>query len=140
MLEPLVVDSGDAIARAIDHVDEVLAAMGLAEPMRKRYLGAIAGFFQGTQRAREIGCFDEHVKILGVARDACISSEGVGAADQDVELRVLEHAQRVAVKGLGRRLENQLRLLDSGHSGRCVASDVPVADREPISTISTRRR
>jgi len=48
MREPLVIDSGDAIARAIDHIDEILAAVRFAEPVWERYLGLIAGLVQGS--------------------------------------------------------------------------------------------
>jgi hypothetical protein len=38
VLEPQIVDARDAVARAEDDVDEVIAAMNLAEPVRERHL------------------------------------------------------------------------------------------------------
>jgi hypothetical protein len=116
MFEPLGVDAGEAVTGAVDHVDEILAAVCLAQPVREGHRGAIASFFQGTQRPFEVGRFDEHVKVLGVALDPRISGEGICSANQDVELGFRENGQRATVERLRLRLENLRQLLASGHA------------------------
>jgi hypothetical protein len=115
VVEPRVVDPGDAIARAIDHIHEVLAAVRLAQPVRKRNFGLIPGRGQRSQRPFEISRPDEHIKIFGVALDARVSSERIRSADQDVEVGFLERAERRAVKRPALGFENLRLRLESGH-------------------------
>ena len=111
--EPLVVDVGNPVARAEDDVDEVLAVVGFAQPVRKRNLRDVAGTLKSLQRAREVRFADEDVQVLGVALDAGIAGEGIGSADQHVDAVLLEHAQRVAVELSGLGLQDLLRVQGS---------------------------
>jgi len=96
--EPVVVDAGDAIARAKDHIDEELAVVGLAEPVRERLLGEVARPFECGESRLEVLFADEHVQVFGVALDTGVAGEGVGAADQERDVGLAEHAQGVAVE------------------------------------------
>jgi hypothetical protein len=98
--EPLLIDTRDAIARAVDHVDEVLAAIRLAEPMRKRDGRRVAGTTECAQTALEVSAADEDVEVLGVALDARVVGEGVTTSDKDIDTGSLEHVERAAVEGL----------------------------------------
>ena len=130
MVEPLVVDLGDAIARAIDHVYEVLAAVRFAQPMPERNLGLVPRRAQRRERPFEVARPDEHVKVLGVVLDARVAGEGIRAADQNVEVGFLERAQRRAIERPGSGFENLQLRLGSGHIvASRVARDVPTARR-----------
>jgi len=87
----------------------------LAQPVRERYFGLVTGRGEGRERSFEIALSDEHVEVLGVTFDARISGEGIGSADQHVEVGLLEHAQRRAVERFRFRFENLQRRLDNGH-------------------------
>jgi hypothetical protein len=98
VLEPFVVDAGDAVARAVDHVDEVVATVGLAEPVRERNLGQIAGPLERTQCLVEVAGPDEHIEVLGMSFDAGVTREGVCPADEHLKAGLLERAQRTTVE------------------------------------------
>jgi hypothetical protein len=115
VFEPLIVDPGDAVARAVDHIHEILAAVRFAQPVREPYFGLIACRAQRRQRPFEISGPDEHVEVLGMALDARVASEGIRSANQDVEVGLLERAQRGAVERPGLGFENLQPWLGSGH-------------------------
>src|SRR5439155_1670776 len=96
--EPQIVDGGDAVARSEDHVDQMAVAVDLAEPVRKRQLGAIAGFVEQRDRAAAIAPAHEHVEIFGVALDLRVLREGEGAADEIRDDCVGEPHECVPVK------------------------------------------
>jgi hypothetical protein len=98
VVEPVLVDTREAIARAEDDVDEEFAVVGFAEPVRERLLGDVAGRPERGQGRLEVFLADEDVEVLGVALDAGVAREGVGAADQHREARLAEHAQGMAVE------------------------------------------
>jgi hypothetical protein len=67
----------------VDHVDDVFAADGLAEPVGVGRIDRAADTRQRTQDAVEVLRQDEDVEVLGVADDAGVAREGVGAANQE---------------------------------------------------------
>jgi hypothetical protein len=70
VVEPQIVDAGDAVARAEDHVDEVIAAVDLAEPVRKRQRGLVAERLECGQHTRAVVRPHEDVDVLRIARHA----------------------------------------------------------------------
>ena len=102
VLEPEIVDARDAVAGAEDHVHEVLAAMNLAEPVRKRHLGLVAEPLERLEHARAVVRLDEDVDVLGVARHVRVVRERERAADQERNAGVLQLPQRVDVEVGGR--------------------------------------
>jgi hypothetical protein len=109
VLEPTVVDVCHAVTRAIDDVDEVVVAVGFAEPVRERHVGVVASPLQSVQRGLEVSGFDEYVEVLGVALDAGITREGVGPADEHVDAGLFQDAQRVAIELACLGIEHRLR-------------------------------
>ena len=110
VLEPTVVDVCHAVTRAIDDIDEVIVAVGFAEPVRERHVGLVPSPLQSVQRGLEVSRFDEHVEVLGVALDAGIAREGVGPADEHVDAGLFQDAQRVAIELACLGIEHRLRL------------------------------
>jgi hypothetical protein len=82
----------------VDDVDEVLAAMSFAQPVRKWDFRAEARVSESLERRVEISNPDEDIEILGMALDARVPRKGVGTADEHLESRRLEHGKRVAVE------------------------------------------
>ena len=69
--EPHVVDAADAVARAEDEVDDVVALLGLGEPVRERDLGVIARPARNASSAGiEVVLLEEEVEVLRFADDA----------------------------------------------------------------------
>src|SRR6266852_1180070 len=82
VLEPEIVHARDAVARAEDHVDEVIAAMDLPEPVRKRNLGVVPKALEGLAHARTVLRLHEDVDTLRVARPVRIMRTSDRSADQ----------------------------------------------------------
>ena len=87
--EPVVVDQRHAVARAVDQVHDVLAAVGLGQPVRERHVRLAAVGGEHRQRALDVARVDEEVEVLGVARDAGVALERVGPAHQERDRRGL---------------------------------------------------
>jgi hypothetical protein len=115
VLEPFFVDARQAVAGAVDDVDEVLAAVRLAEPVREGHVGRVARIGQRAKGGLEIVGADKDVNVLGVTLYAGVAGEGVGAADQDVQARTLERIQGAAVEDLFVRVDGDLRLSRHGY-------------------------
>jgi hypothetical protein len=98
MLEPAVVHHGHAVARAEDQVDEVLAVMRLAQPVRERERGFVARFLKRPGGAAEVVAADEDVEVFGVALDAGVARVSVCAAHEMRDGGVLQDGERVAVE------------------------------------------
>ena len=103
VLEPEVVHPGDPVARAEDHVDEVVSAVALAQPVGEGPLDRAAHPLQLLQGAVEVPGMDEDVEILGVPDDSGVAGERVGAADQERHPRLLQlgHRPAIELEGLG---------------------------------------
>jgi hypothetical protein len=110
VLEPFFVDAGQAVAGAVDDVDEVLAAVRLAEPVREGHVGRVARIGRRTKGGLEVVGADKDVEVLGVTLYAGVAGERIGAADQDVRARTLERIQGAAVEDLFVRVDGDLRL------------------------------
>src|SRR5260370_5802026 len=98
-MEPLVFDSGHAVAGAEDDVDEVVAAPRLAEPVRKRQLRLAPRRGQRRQHPIDIARVHEDVEVLRVARDPRVALEGVSPTDEELEARLIQQAHRAQVEG-----------------------------------------
>ena len=112
MGEPLVVDHRDAVAGAVDHVEAVLALLGLGEPVGERDLRLPAELAQRFERPVAAVARHEQVEVLGRARDAGVRREGEGAAHQVRHAARVEARERRAVGRVGARGR---RLLDRHH-------------------------
>ena len=116
--EPLVVHYGDAVARAVDHVDELVPVVRFRQPVGEGDLGLESGAIQHVEHALDVAAADEDVEVLGRPRDAGVVLKGVGAADHIRHAAAIQHVERRAI---------QLRLLGRGqqrscgveHSGAC---------------------
>jgi len=95
----------------VDHVDEVLAAVGLAEPVRERHLGGIARLLERAQRLVKVGLPDKDVEVFGVPLDPRVAPKRIRAADQDIEPIVGECCQRLAVEVPLLGIEGALRIV-----------------------------
>jgi hypothetical protein len=82
--EPFVVDHGDAVARAVDDVDEVLAAVGLAQPVGEWDFCGVSRFSKRLECSCEVAWSDEDVQVLGVTLDTCVAPERVRPANKCV--------------------------------------------------------
>src|SRR5687768_13960636 len=104
--EPVVVDRGHPVARAEDHVDEVVAAARLAEPVGERQLRLAAGGGEDVEHPLDVARMHEDVEVLRVPRDARVALERVGAAHEKRHLGGVEggHGPSVKVTGLGREM------------------------------------
>ena len=119
VLEPQIVDPRDAVARAEDHVHEVLAVVDLPEPVRERHLGLVAELLERLEHARTVVRLDEDVDVLGVARHVRVVRERERAADQKRNAGVVQLLQRVDVEVGGRIVDRRVRSrFPSGSSGR----------------------
>src|SRR5262245_15840 len=105
VLEPLVVDDGDAVARAEDDVDEVVAAARFAQPVREGQLGLAASGAERLEHAFHVARVDADVEIPRVARDSGIALEGVRSADEKLDASVVEQAHRAEIEVAGRARE-----------------------------------
>lgn len=96
--EPFVVDSRHAVARCEDHVDEVVAAVRLAEPMRERHVDLVGGALERSRRVRKIGRPDKNIEIFRVPFDPGVASKGERAADEYLDVFAFERCQGAAVE------------------------------------------
>src|SRR5215470_6113130 len=64
MRKPLVVDFCQPIAGVIDHIDELLAVMGLGEPVMERDLRSESAASQYLEHATQIARSGENVEVL----------------------------------------------------------------------------
>jgi Icc-related predicted phosphoesterase len=122
VLEPVLVDAREAGAGAVDDVDEVLAAVRLAEPVRKRHVGREAGSIEGAKSGVEVGRANEDVEVLGVTLDPGVGGKGVGAADEDVETRMPQRIQGAAIEGFLLALEPGWLSRHGWSTGGCMGS------------------
>jgi hypothetical protein len=99
----------------VDHVDEVVATKGLAEPVLERDLHLIASRFERLEGWLEVFGSDEEVKILGVALDARVASECVGAADENFNTRGPQDRERAGVEGPRLGVEDPLYVVPRRH-------------------------
>src|ERR1051326_3974213 len=97
-LEPSVVDTRDAVARAENQIDEVLAFVGLAEPVRKRQLRVVSRALKRRLRARKIVAADEDVEVFRMALDAGVTRERVRAADEMRDAGLRQNRERVSIE------------------------------------------
>ena len=98
VLEPSVVDHGDAVAGTEDDVDHALGGDGLGQPVRERDLGPAADRREHGERGLEIATSQEDVQILRVSRDAGVALEREGATDQERKLRLDESGEGLAIQ------------------------------------------
>jgi hypothetical protein len=110
-VEPLVVDVCHAVARAVDHINEVVAAVRLAEPVREWHRRGVTRLLERAQRVLKVGLPDEDVEVFGVALDPRIAPERICAADQDVEPGIGKRDQRLAVEVSLVLVENAVRIV-----------------------------
>jgi hypothetical protein len=93
------IHDGHAVARAEDEIGEVLVVgVGLRDPHGVVHLRLEAHAMQGLHRALHVLALEEDVQVLGVAIDARVEVERVGARDHEGNLRVLERAERQEVR------------------------------------------
>jgi hypothetical protein len=119
VLEPLLVDGCDGIAGAIDHVHEVLAAIGLANPVRKGDLGLETRLREDVHGPLDVARPYEDVEVLGVALDTRVSPEGVRPTHQERHSRLFQRVNRVAVERAGPVFEERVRLRRLDLRQRC---------------------
>src|SRR6266851_5348175 len=98
VLEPLIVDTGDAVARAEDQIHEVLAPVHLAQPVWKRQLGVVPGGLEDVKRPPYVFALQEDIEVLGVAINLRVSRVGERAAHQKRHAGVPEPRQGVDVE------------------------------------------
>jgi hypothetical protein len=101
VVEPIVVDSTDAIARGKNEIDMVSGLMRLGKPVRERDLGAIPGITQRGQRAIEVGALDEEIEVLRVANDSGVLEIRVLSPHEEGDMRVAQHVERAPIKRVG---------------------------------------
>ena len=112
--EPLVVDHRDAVAGAVDHVEAVVALLGLGEPVGESDLRLPAELAQHFERPVAAVARHEQIEVLGRARDAGVRREGERAAHQVRHAARIEARERRAVGRVGacgRRLLDRYDLL-----------------------------
>src|SRR5260370_32618534 len=109
MVKPDVIDSGNAVAGAVDDVDKRIVAVHLAQPMGKRALGVIASGAHKLESLRKVFLSKKHVQVLGMPLDSGVACHRIGAPHKEGDLRARQDLQRGAVKFCGRRLELALR-------------------------------
>src|SRR5262249_30175230 len=83
MREPAVIDTGDAVAGAIDDVDVAAVAVGFGEPKRVGHLGCVAPRRERREDRAAVTWTCEDVEVAGMARDAGVPREGIRAADKE---------------------------------------------------------
>ena len=96
--EPLVVDGRQAVARAVDDVDEELAAVRLAKPVRKGHVCFIARPGEGHESLLEVRASDEEVQVLGMPLDTRVARKGIRAANEHFDPGLLKRCECAAVK------------------------------------------
>ena len=97
----ILVDGRDAVARAEDDVDEVGAALRLAEPVRERDLGLAPGAREHGEHFVDVARTHEDVEVLGMPLDPRVARERIRAADEERDLRVVESLHRARVEREG---------------------------------------
>ena len=112
--EPLVVDFGDAVAGAEDHVDELVAVMRLGQPVAERDLGlearrASARRACAARRAAARRCRSPSSS----AKCPRSTWNAIAAADHVRHAAAVQHLERRAI---------QLRFLGRGHERRSCVS------------------
>ena len=105
VLEPQLVDGRDPISRAEDDVHQVLAAAGLAEPVRERDLGGAPGVRERREGRIEVARSHEDVEVLRVPCDPRVSLERVRAPDEIRHAGVVQRLERTAVEREGGGIE-----------------------------------
>ncbi len=67
--EPLLIDLGHAVARAVDDVDELVLAASLGQPVRERNFGAIPGGGERLEDPVAVAPGEEDVQVLRMPFD-----------------------------------------------------------------------
>jgi len=101
VVEPLLIDNANSVARAENHVDDEWSPIGLCEPVRELKFRAVRGRFQDAQRPVHVVAQDENVEILGDARDGCVMLKSVRTPNQKRYPGRLQGIHRRAVEGHG---------------------------------------
>ena len=97
VLDPVLVDERDAVAHPVDQIDEVLAEGRLGEPVRVLEPRDEPGRAQRA-RGRDDRCrLEEQIEVLGLAVDAGVLVDGVGAGDDVGHARGVERLERALV-------------------------------------------
>jgi len=98
VLKPQVVDEGHPVTGAEDQVDHLVAAPGLAQPVREAQIGVAAGGAQGLEGRLHVAGMDEQIEVLGVPADARVTLERIGAANQERHAPGLEPGHHIAIE------------------------------------------
>lgn len=105
VLEPPVIYLGDAVARAEDHVDELLSVECLPKPVRKHQGGSAPGQGEDLQDPVAVAPAHEDVQIPGMAFDAGVAPEGVPAADEKGDPRFCQRLEGLTEERTGPGVE-----------------------------------
>src|SRR5262245_7600695 len=89
MDKPCLINRGDAVARAKDHVDTIRAATHLAEPMREGQLRVIPGGVEDLESVGSVVRVYKDVKILGMTSNPSIVRQGMPTTYEKRHLRCL---------------------------------------------------
>src|SRR6266542_589901 len=95
--KPLVVDLGEAVPRAIDHIDVVGPDTCLAEPVGERKVRLETGLRQPVQECHGIPPAHEDIQVLRAAHASRVMTERVAAADEEWDLEPTHEQERPAM-------------------------------------------
>jgi hypothetical protein len=98
MLKPPIIDLGDGVARAEDHIDEVFPRVGLAKPAWISDLREVPSNRKHLQHPLTIPGSYEDIEIFRVPHDACMTSQGICPTYKKWHLGVLKATEGSAVK------------------------------------------
>lgn len=80
--KPLLIDVAEAIPRAKDDIDKILAAEDFSQPVGKREIGVISGRGQDLENTATILLEHENVEIFRRAHDTGVAFAGIGPANE----------------------------------------------------------
>src|SRR4029453_8635997 len=101
MGKPCLINRGDAVARAKDHVDTIRVAARLAQPVRKGQLRVKPCGVEDLESVGTMVRVYKNIKILGMARNPGIMCQGISTTYKKRPLRCLQGHQRPTVKSAG---------------------------------------
>src|SRR4051812_30336928 len=98
MRKPAVIDPSHPIARSKNHIDAIIAAKRLAQPMWKLQLGAVTGRFERHQCRSTIPRLYKNIEILCMSFQPRMASVRISPADQKRHTRLFQIADRALIK------------------------------------------
>jgi hypothetical protein len=87
-----------AIARAEDDVDDSVAGVCLAQPVREGHFRAIARSRQQVQDGATLSRPDEQIEVLGIPRDASVTVQRERPTDEERNMVFQQEVKHVPVE------------------------------------------